>query len=89
MNPVPIIQSAYLAQWAIERIHDLTSLETAADALKHHGRVLLEQSPEVHALICSVKDDLDKPIPTFQQLHARFLEEWERLYTRVHGSLAA
>jgi hypothetical protein len=89
MNPIPIIQSAYMAQWAIERIHDTTSMETAADALKHYGRVLLEQPPAMHELLRSVQDDLDKPVPTLRQLYTRFFEEWERLYARVHGPLAA
>ena len=38
-------QAAYLAQDCLGRVHDLTSLETAGQAINHYSQVLAQTSP--------------------------------------------
>lgn len=51
-------QAAYLAQDCIARVHDLTSLETAGQALNHFNLVLAQTTPEDQLLTVQTYEDV-------------------------------
>lgn len=62
-----LARAAFMAQDVIDRIHDLTSLETAGQAVVHFSQVLAQTSPEDQRLTKEAFPD----IPTlFDLQHA-------------------
>ena len=60
-QPPPVIraaQAAYLAQDCLDRVHDLTSLETAGQAINHYSQVLAQTSPLDQKLTKEVYGDI-------------------------------
>ena len=85
MLPVTrLIVAAYTAEGAIERIHDLTSLEVAARAMEHLAKVMIETPPPVHEAAFASLDPRGRRPPTLADLHVAFLGAVGRLHRQVH-----
>jgi hypothetical protein len=81
-----LICAATLAKGAVDRIHDLSSLDSAQRALGYYGRLLLQATPADHELLSQIRDDRDQPLPKLTALHTRYLDHWAVLYTQVHAT---
>lgn len=68
-------QSAYMAQGFIERVHDLTSLETAGQALNNYALVLAQTPHADQLLTVQIYED----IPTLSGLTKAFHEAGKTL----------
>lgn len=81
-----LLCAVFVAEGAIERIHDLTSLEMASMALLHYEKTLLDCAPEVQldALGRAFHDGV--AIPTVYTLTNRYLTAWRQLYMAVHAA---
>lgn len=86
-TPLKLLQAAYLAQGAIERIHDLTSLDTATMALLHFERLLIraDYGTQGAARDLGLREN-GEPAPTLMALTTAHLEAWKRLYFEIHAS---
>ena len=76
-------QAAYMAQDCIARAHDLTSLETAGQALIHYSLVLAQTSPEDQQLTVRAYED----IPSMGVLSHAYTEAGKGL-CRANSALA-
>ena len=85
-TPDTLLHAAFIAEGAIERIHDLTSLETASQALLHYEKTLLDATPDVQT------DARDRAfveglaVPTVFALTNSYITAWRRLYRQVHAA---
>jgi hypothetical protein len=61
-----IAQAAYMAKNCIECIHDLTSLDTAGQALNNYSSVLAQHAPEDQKAALLAYEDLPSLSPLFQ-----------------------
>jgi hypothetical protein len=86
ITPRQLLQAAYLAEGAIERIHDLTSLDTATMALLHFERLLIraDHGTQEDADALSLRENAE-PAPTLLRLTEAHLNAWKTLYLRIHA----
>ena len=88
----PVVQAlvaAYMAQDAIERMHDATSIESATAALGYYALVLMKTSPEHHQTVSCIRDEMERAVPTLTELHQRYLSVWSSLYVQIHSTKPA
>lgn len=85
-TPDTLLHAAFLAEGAMERIHDLTSLETASQALLHYEKVLLDAAPDIQieARDQAFMDGL--AIPTVFALTSSYIDAWRKLYLAIHAA---
>lgn len=85
-TPDSLLHAAFIAEGAIERIHDLTSLDTASQALLHYERTLLDATPDmqVAARDRAFVDGL--VVPTVFALTSNYLTAWRQLYQAAHAT---
>lgn len=84
-NADRIKQAAYLAMGAIERIHDLYSLECAGHALIHYERVVLMAPLEDYRAATALPDEDGSIVPGIVAMTERYLGAYNALYVQVHA----
>jgi len=85
-TPDALLYAVFTAEGAIERIHDLTSLETASQALLHYEQTLLDCPPDVQLDALGRAFHQQIAIPTVYELTNRYLTAWRQLYVAVHAT---
>lgn len=85
-TPDALLHAAFTAEGAIERIHDLTSLETASQALLHYEKTLLDATPDVQLEARDVAFIQSLAIPTVYALTNAYLGAWRAIYLSVHAT---
>ena len=81
-----LLHAAFCAEGAIERIHDLTSLETASQALLHYEKTLLDATPDVQLAARDWALVEGLVVPTVFALTNTYLTTWRQLYLAVHAA---
>jgi hypothetical protein len=90
LTPRQLLQAAYLAEGAIERIHDLTSLDTATMALLHFERLLIRADHGVQEAADALSwRENGEPAPTLLRLTETHLDAWKALYLQLHAPTLA
>ena len=84
-NADRIKQAAYLALGAIERIHDITSLEFAGHALINYERVVLLAPMEDYRAATALPDEDGAVVPGIVAMTERYLHAYNALYVQVHA----
>ena len=85
-SPDTLLHAAFCAEGAIERIHDLSSLETAAQALLHYEKTLLDCAPDVQLEAADRAFVEGLAIPTVFALTNSYITAWRQLYLAAHGA---
>ncbi|HWQ10157.1 MAG TPA: hypothetical protein VN436_13645 [Holophaga sp.] len=81
-----LLQAAYMAQDAIERMTDPQSIWAASSALGIYAKALMEAPPQHQAAISKIRDERDRGVPTLSELHQLFLATYVAIYIRIHNT---
>lgn len=84
-TPDALLYAAFTAEGAIECIHDLTSLETASQALLFYEKTLLDATPDEQLEARDLAFIQGIAIPTVYGLTNAYLNAWRALYIAVHS----
>jgi len=86
---ISMLQAAYTAQEAIDRMQDLHSIDVAQAALGAYARVLMEVAPEHQVTLSLIRDERERGVPTLSDLHKAYLSNYISIYTRIHNTQPA
>ena len=84
-----LLQAAYTAQDAIERMQDPSSIQTANAALGAYAQALLEVAPAHQLTLTQIRDERERGVPTLSELHRDYLAAYISTYSRIHNAQPA
>lgn len=79
-----LILAATLAECAVERIHDASSIQTAAQAIGYFAQVLVDSTPETHETVFCLPEPGGTTPRTLAEVQERFHQAVGRLFLTVH-----
>lgn len=84
-----LLQAAYTAQAAIERMQNLADMLQANSDLGAYAKALMEAPPDLQDALCRIHVGPNEGVPRLQDLQQGFHAAYVALYSRIHNTQPA